>query len=392
VRENRTLHRFFIQKTDKKTPHRTRLVMAPGLHLDCTMSAHSEPSRDLSGSPDVRAARSVLVVDDENVVRDLMSRWLEAGGYSVASAAGADEALGLMQTRPPAVALCDIRMPGRDGLWLADRIRQNYPETAVIMATGIHDLGAAAVSLREGVVDYLTKPFGRDRLQDAVVRGIEWHRSARDSRCWRERLEKEVETRRAQLVESIGNLPVDSDTMLDEAFAALTAGDAESRAHAHRVAELALSVARQIGLTEEAVTTVRRAALLHDLGKLSMPDALLRKPAPLTADERAIIRRHPQIGSDLVAGIPYAEEAAAIVRHAQERVDGMGYPEGLRLADISVGARIVAAADAYDTMIRPRVFRDAISAADALLELDRCAGTQFDPYVVRVLKSLVVAH
>jgi cyclic di-GMP phosphodiesterase len=356
------------------------------------MSAHVEPSRDLPGPHDVRAARSVLVVDDENVVRDLMSRWLEAGGYCVASAAGADEALGLMQTFPPAVALCDIRMPGRDGLWLADRIRQTYPETAVIMATGIYDVGAAAVSLREGVVDYLTKPFGRDRLEDAVIRGIEWHRSARDSRCWRERLEKEVETRRVQLVASLASLPVESDEMLDEAFAALTAGEGDSYAHAHRVAELAVGVARQIGLTVEEVTTVRRAALLHDLGKLSMPEALLRKPAPLTPDEQTLIRRHPQIGSDLVAAIPYVEGVAAIVRHAQERVDGLGYPEGLRLADLPVGARIVAAADAYDTMIRPRVFRDAISAADALLELDRCAGTQFDPYVVKVLKSLVVMH
>jgi cyclic di-GMP phosphodiesterase len=360
------------------------------LHLlrDGIMSARTAPFADETA----RAAGSVLVVDDENVMRDLLLRWLQAGGYSVASASGADEALGMMQTFPPAVALCDIRMPGRDGIWLADRIRQEHPETAVIMATGVDYLGAAAASLREGVVDYLTKPFGKDRLQDAVVRGIEWHRSARASRLWRERLEREVETKNTSLVEAIRRHSVDSDETLSALLVTLTAGEHDSYAHAQRVAALAVNVARAMNLTDDEIRTIRRAALLHDLGKLSMPDALLQKPAPLTPDEQAIIRRHPEIGSELVVGIPYVEQAAAIVRDTHERVDGLGYPSGRRGEDISFAARIIAAADAYDTMIRPRVFRGAVPAGDALLELERCSGTQFDPHVVRVLKSLVAAH
>jgi response regulator RpfG family c-di-GMP phosphodiesterase len=356
------------------------------------MTPHAEPLHDFLSAVDTRFTRSVLVVDDENVFRDLMSRWLKVVGYSVASAAGADEALRVMQSSPSAVALCDIRMPGHDGLWLADRIRQEYPETAVIMATGLHDPGPAAVDLKDGVVDYLTKPFGCDRLRHAVVRGIEWHRSARDSRCWRERLEADVEARLARLVEAIGMSPIDSDEMLENLFASLTAGEPDVYAHAHRVAALSVSVARAMQLTEDDVTSIGRGALLHDLGKLSMPEALLCKPAPLTGEEQAIVRRHPQIGSELVAGLPYLEEAAPIVRDVQERLDGLGYPAGLRVPDLSIGARIVAAVDAYDTMIRPRVFRGAITAADALLELDRCSGTQFDPQVVRTLKTLVGGH
>jgi response regulator RpfG family c-di-GMP phosphodiesterase len=353
---------------------------------------HHVPLRDFSLAADTRFTRSVLIVDDEDIVRDLMSRWLEAVGYSVSSAAGADEALRMLQAFPSAVALCDIRMPGRDGIWLADRIRQECPETAVIMATGVHDPGPAAVGLKDGVVEYLTKPFGRDRLRNAVVRGIEWHRSARDSRCWRGRLEADVEARLARLVASIGLSPVDSDEMLDQLFASLTAGEPHAYAHAHRVAALSVSVARALQLTEDDVTSIGRAGLLHELGKLSMPEALLCKPAPLTGEEQTILRRHPQIGSELVAGLPYLEEAAPIVRDVQERFDGLGYPAGRRMPDLSIGARIVAAVDAYDTMIRPRVFRSAITAAEALLELDRCSGTQFDPQVVRVLKMLVAGH
>ncbi len=336
--------------------------------------------------------RSVLVVDDENGVRDLMSRWLQAGGYSVASASGAVEALALMESLPPAVALCDIRMPGRDGFWLADRIRQKHPDTAVIMATGLRDARVAVATLGDGVVDCLTKPFNREQLREAVSRGLEWHRSARDSRCWHERLDAEVESRHARLADAIGILHLDSDGTLDAMLSILTIGDRDAYAHARRVAAIAVKVARALGLPHHEVAVIRRAALLHDLGKLAMPDALLRKPAPLTAEELAIVRRYPALGASLIANLPYLEEAADIVRDLHERPDGQGYPVGLRAAEISIGARIVAVADAYDTMTNPRVFRDPLGTLDALLEMERCSGTQFDPAVFGVLRRVVDVH
>ena len=134
---------------------------------------------------------SILVVDDETGIRELIARWLVGGGYDVRMAANADEALDRVHDRAPAVALCDIRMPGHDGLWLAHQIRQDAPETAVIMATGVQDVGSAVTSLRQGVIDYLTKPFGRDRLRESVMRGVEWHRAASDARRWRETLDVE---------------------------------------------------------------------------------------------------------------------------------------------------------------------------------------------------------
>jgi response regulator RpfG family c-di-GMP phosphodiesterase len=332
---------------------------------------------------------SVLVVDDEGGVRDLMSRWLTAGGYHVSSAPGADEALRLLEDSPPAVALCDIRMPGHDGLWLADRIRHQFPETAVIMATGVQDVGAAVESLRQGVVDYLTKPFGRDRLRDAVVRGVEWHRSARDSRRWRETLEYEMQSRQSRLAEAISVLHIDSDATLDAMLSMLTMSNRDAYAHAYRVAALSVSIARAMGLAEDEAAEIERGALLHDLGKLAMPEALLRKPAPLTIEEQRLIRLHPRLGSDLISGLPYLAGAAAIVRDAHERLDGLGYPQGLREHEIHIGGRIVCVADAYDTMTRPRVFRDAVRPAEALEEIGRCSGTQFDPRVVAALERVL---
>jgi response regulator RpfG family c-di-GMP phosphodiesterase len=331
---------------------------------------------------------SVLVVDDEPGIREIIARWLAGGGYDVQTAASASEALERVHDHAPAVALCDIRMPGQDGLWLAQQIRQDAPDTAVIMATGVQDVNSAVTSLRQGVIDYLTKPFGRDRLRESVMRGVEWHKAATDSRRWRESLEAEVDERRRRLQDALSSLTIDSDAALDGLLSALTLADGEAYAHAYRVAALAASVGCALALSPEDMQTLERAALLHDVGKLAMPDAVLRKPAPLTVEEQAVMRQHPQIASELIAPVPYLAAAAALVRDAHERLDGLGYPNGAHAGDVALGARIIAVADAFDTMTRPRVFRDAILPAEALLELERCAGTQFDAAVVDIFKRV----
>jgi cyclic di-GMP phosphodiesterase len=331
---------------------------------------------------------SVLVVDDEVSVRDLLSRWLSSGGYDVRTAANADEALSRLHETPPAVALCDIRMPGHDGLWLAQRIREQAPETAVIMATGVQDVASVVASLRQGVIDYLTKPFGRDRLREAVSRGLEWHRAARESRRWRESLEQELDQRRRRLTDAIAALRIEDETALDGMLAALTLNDRDFYAHAYRVAALAVSLGRALGMTDAETDMLEHAALLHDLGKLAIPEAVLRKPAPLTIEEQTLVRMHPTVAADLVRGIPYLAAAADMVRDAHERMDGLGYPRGVHASEVALGSRIIAVVDAFDTMTRPRVFRDAISPRDAYMELSRCAGTQFDPAVVEAFRGI----
>jgi response regulator RpfG family c-di-GMP phosphodiesterase len=331
---------------------------------------------------------SVLVVDDEIGIRELISRWLASGGYDVRLASNADEALDRVRDHAPAVALCDIRMPGRDGLWLAQHIRQASPETAVIMATGVQDVGSAVTSLRQGVIDYLTKPFGRERLRESVLRGIEWHKAAADSRRWRESLDVEVEQRRGRLSDALAALTIDSDAALDGLLSVLTLSDRDAYAHAYRVAALAMSVGLALALSPEDMAALERAALLHDVGKLAMPDAVMRKPAPLTAEEQSVVRQHPQIASDLIAHVPYLAAASELVRDAYERVDGLGYPNGTLAGDVALGARIIAVADAFDAMTSDRPYRAALPEAAALAELRRCARTQFDPAVVEAFTAV----
>ena len=222
-----------------------------------------------------------------------------------------------------------------------------------------------------------------------MARGVEWHRSARESRRWRERLEAELQSRHTRLARAIGGLQLTSDRMLDAMLSILTQSDRDAYLHARDVSALATTIAERMGLPPQQVAVIRRAALLHDIGKLAMPEAILRKPAPLGADEQGIVRQYPALGADLIAAVPFLTEAADIVRHTQERPDGRGYPGGLRADAISMGARIVAAADAYLTMTSRRVFRDALGPAEAMRELERCSGTQFDTRVVAVLKQAI---
>jgi cyclic di-GMP phosphodiesterase len=322
------------------------------------MTARKELRASHLGNPD--RAPNVLIVDDESGVRSLMARWLEAGGCRVTTAGSAEEAIGRLEETVPAVALCDIRMPGHDGLWLAERIRQAYPETAVIMATGVQDVAPAVKTLRQGVIDYLTKPLSRDRVREAVTRGLEWHEAAWDARRWRESLDQEMTIRRSRLSQTLAGIVVDSDDMVDSMFAMLTLTAPEMHGHGYRVAAMAVSIARILGLPDEALGTIEHGALLHDVGKLTLPEAILRKPAPLTVEELMLVRRHPTIGSELVASVPY----------------------------LHASVPIVSVADAYDTMTRPRVFRDAVDPSAAWLELERCSGTQFDPLVVEAFRNV----
>jgi putative two-component system response regulator len=333
----------------------------------------------------------VLVVDDEAGVRELISRWLRGLGYEVVAAAEAEEALRSTAGKHVAVALCDIRMPGRDGLWLAGQLRQARPETAVVMATGVQDVGSAVSSLRHGAIDYLIKPFGRDRLREAVERGMAWHRAAEHAPQSGERRYLELRQRRDQIAQAIGALKADWHGALEAALALATFYDGATRAHVRRVADAALATARALARPIEELDLLECAALVHEMEKLALPDSILKKNGPLTPGEWDLVREAPVIGYDLLGGLPFLADAAGIVRARFERWDGGGYPRGLQGETIPLLSRILAVADTYDTMIRPRRAQSALSAHEALRELDQYRGTQFDPHVVVAFHRVTAA-
>ena len=331
----------------------------------------------------------VLVVDDEHGVRDLMARWLRLSGYSIVTCATAEEAIDRVRTDGVAVALVDIHMPGHDGHWLTEQLRRGSPDIAVIMVTGLLDVAAACTSLQHGVIDYLVKPFSRERLREAVQRGFDWRRTAVIERHWREELDAEAERLRKNLSDAFAALNITSYDSLDAVLQMLTLRERDLYDHAHRVEALCLRLAEALDWPDLSVETLRRAALLHDIGRLALPPALFRKQGPLSADEQLLVREGPHFAYELLRACPFLTDAADVVRHRYERFDGRGFPGGLTGHQIPAGSRILAVADSFDTMLAARPYRDAVAPTEALLELRRCAGHEFDPLVVQAFSGVL---
>lgn len=335
---------------------------------------------------------SVLIVDDEPGMRSMMRRWAESLGYHVREAGTAEDALKAASADPPAVVVADITMPGHDGLWLVERLRAEHPASAIVMATGAIDIDAALFSLHHGVVDYLVKPFSSENLRESLRRGIDAHRRQVGALRRFAQLERELLDRVADLNQRIAAASVTSARDLDDLLESLTAEDRPAYDHGQRVAQLAVNIAVALDVRDPDLEAIERAARLHDLGRLATPDEILSKRTSLSEVERAVVRRRPGLIADTLRSCPYLADVADIVRYVHEHFDGRGYPWGLRGDEIPIGARIIAVADAFDTITHPRVHRDARPLAEALFEIQRCRGTQFDPDVVEALLKVGSLH
>ncbi len=331
----------------------------------------------------------ILVVDDESVVRQVVVASLERAGLFATAAAGAEEALAMLQHGPACdVVMSDIMMPGTDGLALLDQVARDFPETPVVLFTALHDLHIATDAFRRGAFDYLLKPFQRKDLIATAERALEHARRQRQSLLYRQNLEDAVAERTQRLRTAMVDLERSYDVTLEAMGDALDLRDEETEGHSKRVTAYTIALARAAGVGADALKVIARGAFLHDIGKIATPDAILLKPGRLTDEEMAVMREHCERGYQIVRKIPFLAEAAEIVYSHQEKYDGTGYPRGLRGAEIPLGARIFAIADTLDAMTSDRPYRKGSSFADAIREIDRCSGKQFDPVVVEAFLAL----
>lgn len=326
---------------------------------------------------------NILVVDDEPAVRETLAEWLHAAGYRCEMAAAAEEALDRAQETDIDVALLDLAMPGEDGVWLARRLRERQKDVALIMCTGWQSFDAAVEGMRIGVNDYLLKPFSKAELIDAVHRALRWRHDRRRADDVRNDVAAAIAAQTAIISEAFRDLPSTSVAALDDLLTTLAARNPDAVAHARRVAEFVAALSESLKLGPDEAVDVERAALLHDVGKLAMPDALILKPDALSEAEIRVIRTHPRVAYDMLSRAPGLAAAAKIVLASHEAWDGSGYPRGLEGEEIPVGARMIAVADTYDALTWSRVQRSPVSPARAAAELVRCAGTHFDPRIVQ---------
>ena len=339
---------------------------------------------------DTPPVHSVLVVDDDVSLRPMLAAWVNRFGFCAFEAASAETALTQLETTPTDIALCDVNMPGRDGVWLAARIRERFPTIAVIMATSVDDADVAVSTLSNDVVDYLLKPFDSTRLREALALGLDWHRASVGGEELHHALQSRIRTRRATVAATLARAQSSVQQAADSLISMLQLHEKESRGHSTRVTRLALALADELGVSDGEVEGLEYGAMLHDVGKIDMPAEILCKPAPLDDDEWNVMRTHPQVGYDLVRKLPHLAPAAEIVLAHHEAFDGTGYPNRLKREEIPLGARILTIADSYDSMTHPHTQRPAMPPAMAVREIERCSGSQFDPDAATALGRVLV--
>jgi len=335
------------------------------------------------------ADERILVVDDEDLIRDIICSVLDQAGFSCQPVNSGTGALAILESDSGySVVVSDVIMKGMDGLTLLSKIRTTYPDMPVVMLTAVHDISVALVAMRHGAYDYLLKPFEREQLLASVRRAVENRRLKAENLAYQTKLESLVSARTEMLRQTLADLERSYDITLEALGDALDLKDAETEGHSKRVTAFTIAIARAMGLPQERVRVIARAAFLHDVGKMAIPDAILRKPGRLNAEEHAIMQQHALLGYQMLRKIPFLHEAADIVYSHQEHYDGSGYPRGLTGEQIPLGARIFAIADAFDAMTSDRPYRAAQSISSGRREVQRQAGKQFDPKIVEVFLSI----
>jgi len=326
--------------------------------------------------------RDVLIVDDDWPVREVLHEIFLSAGYTCHLARDGREGLAVFETARPPLTITDLKMPHMDGIQLLRAVLEADPNAAVIILTGAADVKTAIDSLKLGAYDFIMKPVNVDQLLIAADRALERRQLLIERREYQAYLELRVEEATHDLQQAFHQLKETYRSTLEALGSALDTRDVGTESHSRRVHGYSLATARQHGMPEEQLADLAHGVLLHDIGKIGIPDGILLKPGPLTPSEWSIMRRHPEIGKRLLERIPFLHGAIPIVYHHHERWDGTGYPLGLNGEAIPLGARIFAVVDAFDAMTFDRPYSKAVPFAAAKAEIQRCAGTHFDPSVV----------
>lgn len=338
----------------------------------------------------------LLIVDDEPNIRELLTTKLNHMGYYCRTADCADRALAYLEREPFDLVLSDIMMPGLSGIDLLKQIVHRHPDVAVMMLTAAADTHLAVQAMKLGAYDYVTKPFNLDELSVHVERALERRQLLLDNRAHHRLLEQRVaeqtqeirehlqleRRRREELHHTLNLLEQSYHDTIDALIMALDYRDNETQGHTQRVSVYTTELAQRLDLNGAELETLKRGAILHDIGKIGVSDSILRKPEKLTDLEWVEMKKHVQYGFEILKDIVFLSDAAKIVLHHHERYDGLGYPNGRANDSILFGARIFVVADTFDAMTSERPYRKALPYEEVRAEITRCAGSQFDPRVV----------
>ncbi|MFC2007722.1 HD domain-containing phosphohydrolase [Chloroflexota bacterium] len=329
----------------------------------------------------VTVKENVLIVDDEEIIRWVLRRKLTREGYQCEEAGDSEQAVSKLKTKPSELVVLDINMPGKPGSELLPEIRTDFPETAVIMASGVTDTKVIAQCIKDGAQDYIQKPFKLEEILLSVGRSLE-----------KRRLELQI----MEYQRNLGGKAKEQQREMRKLFLGaiemlvftLEASDRYTAGHSRAVTEIALSIGRKLSLSSGQMDELRWGSLLHDVGKIAVDPLILNKPGELNPNEYRHIMTHATVGPDLVRPL-VSEKVVSIISHHHDRYDGSGLNQNISGEDIPLEARIVTVSDAFNAMVSDRPYRTAMSNTKAIDEVKANSGTQFDPAVAEALAEIV---
>jgi putative nucleotidyltransferase with HDIG domain len=324
---------------------------------------------------------TLLVVDDEAAIRRLLRQKLSGEGYRCEEAGDPEQVLPILETDAIALVVLDIKMPGKTGIELLPEIKSGYPDTAVIMATAINEIGVAVQCLKQGADDYICKPFNLEELSLSIKRALEKRHLQFEIREYQQYLEERVEEQTAEIKRLFLGA-------IEALVSALEAKDKYTAGHSRRVTEIALALGNELGLNGQAMEDLRWGSLLHDIGKIAVDSVIQNKPGKLTPEEYEHIMTHVQVGAEIVRPL-VSGKITGMIEHHHDHYNGNGLHQVIAGDNIPLGARILAVADAFDAMMSDRPYRSAMSITDIVVEIKRCAGSQFDPAIVAAFLNTV---
>jgi len=342
------------------------------------------------------APSKILIADDDILVREAVVKILEMFGHEVVAVESGEAALDVVNDEFDVIIL-DINMPGLDGFETFSKIKERNLEIPVLFFTGAGSMEYAVRAINLGAYDFITKPIEDLDLFDVKIRrAIEKRMYVLKDRAYRKNLEIEIQAKTRELAEKnrlleqytheLENITVNTMLTLQTA---LEEKDPYTAGHTNRVTAYAQQIGMAMHLPTEELTVLRRACQLHDIGKLVIDVSCIQKPGPLTDEEWEQVKKHPEVGENIIKPLRFLRREGAIVRHHHERVDGKGYPDGLTGDQLDILTKIVTVADSYDAMTSKRSYKVNMSPEDAMEELRRCSGTQFDPEVVEAFISVL---
>ena len=332
---------------------------------------------------------TLLVVDDEEAIRNAFRKYLVQQGYEVAVAGTGEEALEILQRQKITGILLDVNLPGTNGVDLVPRMIELEPTVAVLMLTAVNDATSAALCMQRGALDYLLKPIDLSHLGRSIRRALDRRHSLLEGEQLTQWLKEEVAIRVAERRLEQATQERISVATLEALVNALEAKDPYLRGHSARVADLSASVAAHLDRPDEEVEAIRTAGRLHDIGKIGIREEILNKQGPLSDEEYEHIKQHVLVGSQILAPLVHLKDVITFVRSHHERWDGFGYPDRLAGEAIPLGARIIGTVEIYDALTTARPYQEKMDPDMAVDRMRDLIGTALDPAIHEALEAVV---